>query len=211
MTDVGSVLKREIAVHFEKEQILDPVFVVLCLKSLGLTNELAMRVLCVELPEEISVKFFDHVHDMVHNRKRRELKVLLTTMNPMLGLRLHLLPARACFARLTKPGLVKEIVKGIMVGPETGADRVREIRRLQLIHNTLQQTLATTPTRRRLQLCASEAYLPHCIWCKRAHAKRGFAKCAHACITKCQALSKTQQLIPSRYDLVKALQNVNAS
>jgi hypothetical protein len=208
--DVGAVLKHEITVHFQKEQIQDPVFVVLCLKSLGLTNHLAMRVLCADLPDEISVKFIDNVQDVVHKRKRKELKALLDTLNPMLGLRLHLLPARACFARLNKPGLVLEIVKGILLGPETEADRAREIKRLQLIHNTLQQTLETTPARRRLHLCATESYLPHCIWCKRAHAKRGFVKCAHACIMKCQALSSTQQLIPSRYDLVNVLRRVNA-
>jgi hypothetical protein len=209
--DVGMLLKREFAVHFEKERIVDPVLVILCLKSRGLSNDLAMRVLFAELPEEISVKFINHVQDVIYKRKRRELKLLLQTLNPMLGLRVHLLPARACVARLTKPVLVNEIVKGILLGPETEADRLREITRLQLIYTTLQQTLEVTPARRRPQSSLLPPNLPRCIWCKKAHAKRGFLKCANACIMRCQALSSTHKAVQSRYELVNVLRRVNVN
>ena len=150
MTDVGELVRREIANHFEAERVLCPVYAVLCLKHLGLSNELAMRVLLCELPEELSVKLVDNVQSIVANRKRLELKVLRESLNTMLGLRAQLLPARAGAVRLTKPALVQEIVQGIWVGPETDADRQRELRRLRAIYHALQETLQTTPKRRKL-------------------------------------------------------------
>jgi hypothetical protein len=198
-----------------------------------------MRVLLTELPEEISVKFIEHMESAVHNRKRRELQMLLSLLNPLLGLRAQLLPARARVARLTKPVLMTEIVKGILLGPETEADRLRELRRLQTIYEALQKTLLTTPKRRKLSAAetpqaergaethddddvtdgaivigsnAPRAPLPKCIWCRRVHAKRAFLKCAHACIQQCNALTTPKtSTITSRYDLLNALHDVNVA
>jgi hypothetical protein len=241
MASVAALLRREIAIHFEKERIHDPIFLILCLKRKGLNNDLAMRVLLTELPEEISVKFIEHMESAVHKRKRCELQTLLSLLNPLLGLRAQLLPARARVARLTKPVLVTEIVKGILLGPETEADRLRELRRLQTVYEALQKTLLTTPKRRKLNAAetgpadrveetyeaatsgethgvivigsnAPRAPLPKCIWCRRVHAKRAFLKCAHACIQQCNALTTPKtSTITSRYDLVNALNDVNVA
>jgi hypothetical protein len=236
MASVAALLRREIAIHFEKERVSDPIFVIMCLKRQGLNNDLAMRVLLTELPEEISVKFIEHMESAVHKRKRRELQMLLSLLNPLLGLRAQLLPARARVARLTKPVLMTEIVKGILLGPETEADRLRELRRLQTIYEALQKTLLTTPKRRKLSAAetpqaergaethddddvtdvigsnAPRAPLPKCIWCRRVHAKRAFLKCAHACIQQCNALTTPKtSTITSRYDLLNALHDVNVA
>ena len=215
--DVGQLLRREIALHFAAERITDPVLVILCLKRQGLTNELAMRVLLAELPGELSVKFIDLVQRVVCKRKRYELRGVLAALSPLLGLRAQLLPPRTTAARLTKPLLVNEIVRGILVGPETDADRQREMRRLQGIYHTLQETVETTPKRRKLLAACDAAVpsteLPTCVWCARVHAKRGLLKCLQACFQHCEAqavVSKAREPLLSRYDLLRKLRGVAA-
>lgn len=203
------LFRREIQTNLDTNSLQFPHFTIWALKQMGLTNDLAMRVLLIDLPNDINYKFLSSVSSILETVKKPALKTKLNTVQAMIGLRSAYLPTLCGVQKLSKPDLLQTIVKTIMIGPETIADRLNESARLQTIYQTIQTIARATPFKRKRTLIEKEpslcAELPQCPWCRKPSARRSLLRCASDCQTKALKFATSEATQLCRNDLLKII------
>ena len=156
-----SLFKQDLARYLAELGILHPLHALCVLLRLGLPYDLCWRVLLLGnlVPETLELWTTG-----LGNQRRRALQQKLAVVKRAMGLRADLMPQLLAPSRLPRPLLIWSIMRSLIVGPETEADRHAEARRLD------------HAVRHVLRLSGSF----RCVICCRQHGARAAKRCVQA-------------------------------